>query len=139
MAVEYVLDTNVLIYAISSASEDKAKRERSLALVAAGHFGVSGQILQEFFVTATRKIRTKLTAAEALALVIQLAEQPCVATDAALVMRAIETSVAYQISYWDGAILAAAEALGAPVLFTEDLNHGQSYGAVKVVNPFLGA
>lgn len=43
----------------------------------------------------------------------------------------------YQLSYWDGAILAAAEALGCDILYTEDLTHGQDYGGVVVVNPFL--
>ncbi len=42
----------------------------------------------------------------------------------------------YKISYWDGAILAAAEQLGAPILYTEDLNDGQTYGSVTVINPF---
>lgn len=42
----------------------------------------------------------------------------------------------YQISYWDGAIIAAAEALGAPIVYSEDMSNGQSYGSVKVVNPF---
>ena len=56
--------------------------------------------------------------------------------DAGLVKRGAAISARYQISYWDGAILAAAEALGAPVLYSEDLSHGQTYGSVKVVNPF---
>ena len=46
-------------------------------------------------------------------------------------------SARYGISYWDGAIVAAAEAIGAPVLYTEDLNHGQAYGTVTAINPFL--
>ena len=45
----------------------------------------------------------------------------------------------YKLSYWDGAIVAAAEALGAPVLYTEDLNHGQVYGTVTAINPFIEA
>jgi predicted nucleic acid-binding protein len=48
-------------------------------------------------------------------------------------------SLRYGISYWDGAILAAAEALEAPILYTEDLNHGQLYGRVRAVNPFVEA
>ena len=54
-----------------------------------------------------------------------------------LIKVAIEISWRYRISYWDGAILAAAERLGAEVLYTEDLNHGQAYGTVRVINPFL--
>ena len=62
---------------------------------------------------------------------------PCVATEVSLVKIAIEISVRYQTSYWDAAILAAAESMGAPRLYSEDLNHGQRYGSVEVVNPFM--
>jgi predicted nucleic acid-binding protein len=66
-----------------------------------------------------------------------LADQPGIATDEVIVKRGIEISVRYQISYWDGAIIAAAEALGAKTLYSEDLSHGQTYGDVEVRNPFL--
>ncbi len=49
----------------------------------------------------------------------------------------LEVSVRYQISYWDGAIVAAAESISVPRLYSEDLNHGQRYGSVGVLNPFL--
>lgn len=49
---------------------------------------------------------------------------------------AIEQSERFSISYWDAAILAAAEALGADTVYSEDLSHGQRYGRVRVVNPF---
>jgi predicted nucleic acid-binding protein len=56
--------------------------------------------------------------------------------DPALIKVAILLSAHYKISYWDAAIVAAAEALGATTLYSEDLNHGQSYGSVRVENPF---
>jgi predicted nucleic acid-binding protein len=52
-------------------------------------------------------------------------------------MHGIWLSERYRINYWDGAILAAAEALGAETLYTEDLGHGQIYGSVRAINPFL--
>ena len=52
-------------------------------------------------------------------------------------MRSIEIARRYQISYWDAAIIAAAGELGATILYTEDLNHGQAYGTVTAINPFL--
>ena len=58
-------------------------------------------------------------------------------TNVLVVKIAIEISQRFQISYWDGAIIAATEALGARTLYTEDLNHGQVFGAIRVVNPFL--
>lgn len=66
-----------------------------------------------------------------------LASQPSVPVDATLVRRGIEISVRYQISYWDGAVIAAAEALGAKTVYSEDLSHGLRYGDVTVTNPFL--
>ncbi len=67
-----------------------------------------------------------------------LLRQQCLAVDAAIVKSGIQISRRYGISYWDGAIVAAAQALRAPVLYTEDLNHGQSYGTVTAINPFIG-
>ena len=64
---------------------------------------------------------------------------PCGSVDPTLVLRGIEISVRHKISYWDGAIIAAAETLGATTLHIEDLNNGQTYGTVKAVNPFLPA
>ncbi len=65
-----------------------------------------------------------------------LSSRPFVPTDISLIRSAIATSERYQISYWDAAILAAAERIGAGILYTEDLNHGQRYGSVLVQNPF---
>lgn len=136
MSVEAVLDSNVLIYAVSSFLPDQDKRRRAEELLSAP-FGISGQILQEFFVNATRKIKTPLSPEAALEWVRRLEIQPFVAIDAPLIRRGIAVSIRYQIHYYDGAIIAAAEALGASTLYSEDLSHGQNYGSVRVVNPFL--
>jgi predicted nucleic acid-binding protein len=61
---------------------------------------------------------------------------PVVPVDTDLVCEAIRHSERYRINYWDAALIAGAERLEAPTLYTEDLNHGQLYGSVKVVNPF---
>lgn len=66
-------------------------------------------------------------------------EFPCQGIDSRLVKTAAEVSARHRISYWDGAIIAAAEALGAPVLYSENLNDGQTFGGVLVVNPFRRA
>jgi predicted nucleic acid-binding protein len=139
MSVECFLDTNVLVYAVSSAEHEAGKSRRALELVETSDFGLSAQVLQEFFVTVTRKIKKPLAPELAVALMDQYRVFPVVATDYPLIVSAVELSLRYGVSYWDGAILAAAEALEAPVLYTEDLNHGQSYGAVRAMNPFLGA
>ena len=107
-----------------------------MALIETEDFGLSAQVLQEFYVTVTRKVAVPLGAERALEWIEQLASFPCVAIDAAIVRIAVETSERYQVSYWDGAILAASEALGAATLYSEDLNPGQQYGSVQVRNPF---
>jgi predicted nucleic acid-binding protein len=139
MSVECFLDTNVLVYAVSSADGDTAKRTKALDLVQHSDFGLSAQVLQEFYVTVTRKIRTPLPPDLAVALMDEYRRFPMVATDYPLVVSAVELSLRYGISYWDGAIVAAAEVLEASTLYTEDLNHGQQYGNVLAVNPFLDA
>mgnify|MGYP002083440733 FL=1 len=77
-----------------------------------------------------------LSAAAAMEWIELLEQQPCVAIDSTLVKRGAAISARYQIAYYEGAIIAAAEALGAATVYSEDMGHGQSYGAVKVINPF---
>jgi predicted nucleic acid-binding protein len=105
-------------------------------LIATTEFGISAQVLAEFYATVTRKGDDPMPAGAALDWIELLEQQPCVSIDAGIVKRGAEISERYRISYWDGAIIAAAEALGATTLFSEDLSDGQSYGSVKVVNPF---
>ena len=139
MRTEAFIDTNVLIYAVSSSPAESAKKERTLELIMHTDFGLSAQVLQEFYVNVTRKIASPLTPDAAVALLEQLRSFPTVATDYPLVVAGVETSLRFGISYWDGAIIAAAECLGATTLYTEDLSHGQRYGSVQAVNPFLSA
>jgi len=137
MSVEVFLDTNILVYAVTGDDEEQSKRKRVLEIIEAEDFAISAQVLQEFYVTVTRKLAKPLTPEQALAWIEELEVFPCVAIEASLVKIAIEISVRYQTSYWDGAILAAAESIGVPRLYSEDLNHGQRYGTVEVLNPFL--
>ena len=139
MNVDTFLDTNVLVYAVAGRGQEAAKRARALELIEEIDFGLSAQVLQEFYVTVIRKVEAPLSPGDALEWIEQLEAFPCQALDAGMVKLGVEISQRYHISYWDGAIVAAAEALGARTLFTEDLNHGQTYGSVRVVNPFLEA
>lgn len=136
MSVDCFLDTNVLVYAVSSAPDDAGKQARALELISQADFGVSAQVLQEFYVTVTRKIRVPLEPQQALAFLDELRVLPIAWPDYALIVSGIEHSLRHQISFWDGTIVAAAEALGSPILYSEDFSHGQKYGAVRAVNPF---
>ena len=136
MKVDCFLDTNILVYAAAKQEGDDHKRKRALQLIETENFGISAQVLQEFYVTVTRKLEIPLTPDQALEWMELLETFPCLSIDKTLVKIGVETSLRYQTSYWDGAILAAAKAMGAKKLFSEDLNHNQFYGSVEVCNPF---
>ena len=136
MTARVFFDTNVLVYAAIRNGKDERKQKRALELIESEDFGTSAQVLQEFFVTVAKKASRPLSAARALEWIEQWMAFPCQAIDHQLVRIAIERSERYMVSYWDAAILVAAEALGAQTVYSEDLNDGQQYGRVRVVNPF---
>ncbi len=136
MRAEIFCDSNVLLYAASNAPEDAAKRIAARRVLALPGVGFSAQVLQEFYVNATRKRALRLSEEEALSILMELREFPILPVTEELVFAAIAVKGRFQISYWDAAIVAAASTLGARELFSEDLNDGQVYGAVRVVNPF---
>jgi predicted nucleic acid-binding protein len=136
MNAKVFFDTNVLVYAAVGTGKDEAKRKRALDLIQSEDFGTSAQVLQEFFVTVVRKASRPLSAAQALEWIEQWAAFPCQPIDRELVQIAVALSERFTISYWDAAILAAAEALGSRIVYSEDLNDGQQYGEVRVINPF---
>jgi predicted nucleic acid-binding protein len=136
MTARVFFDTNVLVYAAVGTGKDEPKRKRALELVETMDFGTSAQVMQEFFVTVVRKASRPLSASQALEWIEQWTAFPCQTIDHQLVRIAIERSERFAIPYWDAAILAAAEALGADTVYSEDLSHGQRYGHMQVINPF---
>jgi predicted nucleic acid-binding protein len=130
------VDTNIILYAASDVPSEADKHERAVDLLDTADFCVSAQVLQEFYVNAIRKGRGPDNADRVRLWIDRLSLRPLVPTDLVLVEAAIQGSRRYQISYWDAAVVAAAEAVGASILYTEDLNHGQRYGSVLVQNPF---
>ena len=136
MAVRVFSDTNVLVYAAVGTGKNEPKRIRALELIESEDFGTSAQVLQEFFVTVVKKASRPLSAAQALEWIEQWTVFPCQTIDHQLVRIAIEKSERFAISYWDAAILVAAEALGTDTVYSEDLSDGHRYGKVRVVNPF---
>jgi predicted nucleic acid-binding protein len=131
-------DTNVLLYAARTklVGGDALKRLIAVNLIGDHDFITSGQVLAEFYHNATKDGPYTLTADEADQWLDQLETQPCVAVDAKLVKSGARLADRYKISYWDGAIIAAAHEGDADLLYSEDLNDGQRYGNVTVINPF---
>jgi predicted nucleic acid-binding protein len=131
------IDTNVLLYAIDDDPASAAKRVRAQSLLLSARWGWSVQVAGEFFVNATSPKRPfRLAAAEAAALVENWFAFPTIDLTPALFRVAVDYQQRFQLSYWDSAILAAAKQLGSHTVFSEDLNDGQTYDGVKVVNPF---
>ena len=132
------LDTNVLVYGYDR--RDPAKMARALDLLSdaieSGTGVVSAQVLSEFFNVVTRRLPDPLSFEVAGTIVGEVAAMPVVEIDAALVQRAIGVCRRYRISYWDALIVAAAERARCSRILSEDLNPGQSYDGVVVVNPF---
>ena len=137
MRSECFLDTNVLIYAATGKQDEPAKFAIADHLVTTRKFGTSAQILAEFYVVATAKVAVPLSPTEIDEWIEVLSDQPFTALDSRLVRSGVILARRYRIKYYDAAHVAAAERLGAPVFYTEDLNHGQFYGSVQAINPFL--
>lgn len=139
MTATSFVDTNILLYAASNAPEDQVKRQVARALLTRPDIGFSAQVLQEFYVVAVTKQRLKMTRDEAFAVLQSLAVFPVWPISRDLVLEAIDANQRFGISYWDAAILTAAKQMGCQTLYTEDLNAGQSYDGVTVVNPFAAS
>ncbi len=136
MRAEFFLDTNVLLYAASSARSEQGKRIRARELLAGDGVGLSVQVQAEFYVNATGKF--KLPHEKAVAILESLGAYPIQPVTEAVFWAALQIKERYQLSYWDSAILAAALELGCHTLYSEDLNHDQNYAGIRVINPFIG-
>lgn len=136
MTARFFVDTNVLLYAGSNAADDQLKRQAARELLARPDLAFSAQVLQEFYTVAVTKQRLQMTHEEALAVLQSLADFPVCPITRELVLDAVDLRQRSQINYWDAAILAAARQMGCDTVYSEDLNPGQSYDGVTVVNPF---
>ena len=131
------IDTNVLLYAVCSAECDRAKGQQAREILRRDDLTLSVQVLQEFYVQATRISRAQpLSHDEATSLIGLWLRFPIVEMSVPLMQLALRFKEHHQTSYWDAAILAAAASAGCTELYSEDFNPGQTYDGVRVVNPF---
>jgi predicted nucleic acid-binding protein len=140
MATRTFFDTNVLVYLFDSDSPEKQSRARDALQRALerGAVVISTQVLQEFFVTVTRKLARPLPAGDAETALRRLMELAVVQVDPDLILAAAVSSHRDRISFWDALILAAAASAGCEQVMSEDLQHGQSFGRLRVENPLRG-
>ena len=140
MSGKAFVDTNILLYAHDLA--DTVKNQVAVDLLTRlwdDNCGViSTQVLQEFAVNLQRRISLSLTFQEVRTRIALYLDWEVVVNGKDAILRGLDAQKKYQISFWDAMIVQAAEIAGCEVLYSEDLSHGQEYGGVLVVNPFLG-
>jgi predicted nucleic acid-binding protein len=140
MNAEAFIDTNVFLYSISDRPEEQVKTERARQLLLNENWGWSVQVAGEFYHVATSVRRQfRLSHSEAIEYVRTWLSFPTASLQPSTVLNALQMRERFQVSYWDATIIAAAHELGCSTIYSEDLNDGQDYGGVKVVNPFLAS
>jgi len=139
-ATREFVDANVLVYAFDASAGRKQQRAKRLLdrLWQDGTGCISVQVLQEFFVTVTRKVASPLPVDDAKARVRELATWRVFAPTAEDVVAAIELHTQTRLGFWDAMIVLAAAESGCDLLWTEDLSDGQLLRGVRVRNPFAG-
>ncbi len=131
------IDSNVLIYSVSNEPAEAAKRRTAEVVLEATDLCLSTQVLSEFYAQATRASRPEpLFHHDAVAIVESLTRYPIQPLTVAVVRAALAARARYTISYWDAAIIEAARVIGATEVLTEDLQDGQDFEGVRIVNPF---
>jgi len=137
MSVRSFFDTNVLVYADDK--DSPSKQRRALELIAhhrkSGTGALSLQVLQEYFVTVTRKLH--LEAAIARRKVELLAEFHVVVPNLSDVLAAVDLHRLHQFSFWDALVLRCAKQAGCMALLTEDFQPGKTIDGILIVNPFV--
>jgi predicted nucleic acid-binding protein len=139
-ALDVFIDTNILHYAISTDPAEASKATIAQALLSTRDWGWSAQIAAEFIHAGTSRRRSNpLTLAEAERWIHLWLAFPLGPIDANTVQDAIRLAGRYNVSYFHAQVIAAARALKCQILYTEDLNHGQTYDGIVSTNPFLTA
>jgi len=132
-----LVDTNILVYAFDPSQGQRHLHARDVcnALLAQDRFCLSTQVLQELYVTLTRQAGIAIDTV--LSVTDDLAQWPVFTVDYRAIRHAVQISRDHQVSFWDALLLSAANRMGAAVLLTEDLNHGQTIAGVRIHNPFV--
>ena len=134
------VDTNVLLHAASTVADEAAKRLTARAILERDDLLLSVQVLQEFYVQATRTTRPdRLPHESAVMLIESWLRFRVVETTVLLMQHALASALRWRISYRDAAIVEAARIGGCPALLSEDLRSGMNFSGVTVENPFIAA
>ena len=139
MTDKVFVDTNILVYAHDLDAGDKQGLAADIVsrLWESRNGVLSTQVLQEFYVTLTRKVSSPLSKLEARKLVQKYSHWNVVLNDPSIISQASEIEESYNLSFWDALIVSAAYSQNVPTIFTEDLNHGQIIEGISIKNPFI--
>jgi len=128
-------DTNILVYQLDKKDSVKNQKCRTLfkKVAGSGEAVISTQVLQEYYVTTTGKLKLDPIVIKNIIHSFQNMEIVCIGSD--LIDAAIDTSIQNKLSFWDSLIITAAESANCEILYSEDLNDGQIIKNLKIVNP----
>lgn len=132
------VDTNILVYAydVSAGKKHEIAKELLKELWDTRRGCLSTQVLQEFYVTITKKVKKPLSSSQASQIISDLGVWKLDTPDVGDILEAIKISQRYMISFWDSLIICSAINLNCDIIWSEDLNSEQYFDKVKVINPF---
>ena len=132
------IDTNILVYAFDADAGFKFEKAQSILKDCWNNQSglLSTQVLQEFYVTVTKKLTSKMDKQSARN-IVQVYKawsvSPIISED---IIEASEFEEQNKLSFWDSLIITIALKAGAETLYSEDIQHGQKFGGLTIINPF---
>jgi predicted nucleic acid-binding protein len=138
MSAKIFIDTNILVYAFDSSEKEKQEIAQKLLNKegSIGEITLSTQVLQEFFVIVTRKLKEPLSIDDASKTIQFFSVYPLVQINPKLILKAIERHQNESFSFWDALIVEAALQVDCKILFSEDMQDERQIGRLKIINPF---
>jgi predicted nucleic acid-binding protein len=137
MSAPHFLDSNILVYAWDEEDPHKHKIAKALTAKAVqGELAISAQVLAELASILIQKYSSTFSNRDILTILDSLKPVQLIKSDAEMVRRAVEAHEAFGIHFYDGMIIAAAERAGSRKIYSEDLNVGQKYFGIEIVDPF---
>ena len=131
------IDTNILVYTLDQKNIEKRDKARNIVkkVVESHQPVISTQVIKEFYVVASTKLKADSIVVKNI--IHNLHNLEIVNNDLDLIEQAIDISILSQLSFWDSLIIAAAEKANCEYVLSEDLNSGQNYRGIKLLNPFI--
>ncbi len=131
------IDTNILVYAANSAARDGRKKQIAREIILLPRLHLSVQVLNEFIAVSRNPNKLNFARDQEAMWMREWFELKINALTFSTFQMALELHMAYQLSHWDSLIIASARESSCQIVYSEDMNHGQNYDGVTVINPFM--